>query len=214
VHPGFAVEIARSVFTGSGFDVDYKIVNWARCIEDSRAGRFDGIIGAIPADAPDFIFPHEAVGVSSDGYAVRTNDPFQFLDAHSLDGKVLGTVRNYNFSGLIGEYIAAHRNDSRRIEFVSGDDALAQNLAKLAAGRLDVVVDDDNVLRNGIALRGLQDRLKVVRGLNADPVFIAFSPATADAKALADTLDAGILRLRASGRLAEILDAYHVREGY
>jgi polar amino acid transport system substrate-binding protein len=212
-NPGLAVEIARLVFGEAGYGVDYQAVNWARCVEDSRAGRYTGIIGAIHIDAPDFIFPATPIAFSGDGYAVKAGDHFRFKDATSLDGKVLGVIRNYNYMGVIGAYVTAHRNDPSRIEFVSGDDALAKNLAKLQAGRVDVVLDDKNVLANAIADLGLGKRVTLTSGPGTAPIYIAFSPVAPRGKDLARILDAGMARLRASGRLAAILAKYHVQDG-
>ncbi len=213
VHPGFAVEIAREVFAPAGYKVDYQAEGWARCLEDTRAGRFTAIIGAIPSDAPDFIYPAEAIGISIDGYAVRKGDAFHFTGESALDGRVLGLVRGYSFAGQIGAYVAAHGNDASRVQYVSGNGALAKNLGKLLAGRIDVVLDDGNVLRSAIADMGLEGRVTLSVGDNPTPVFIAFSPSVPQARTLAQIMDRGIDRLRASGRLAKIMATYHVPDG-
>jgi len=209
--PGMAVEIAQEIFGAAGDHVDYQEVNWARCVEDARSGRFTGIIGAIPSDAPDFTFPKVPIGMSGDGYAVRNGDDFKFDGEASLKGRVLGVIRSYSFSGPIGAYIAAHMNDGR-VEFVSGDAALAKNLDKLVAGRVDVVLDDKNVMLHSINELGLKDRLHVVNGRNDAPIYIAFSPRAQQPGKLADMFDAGIRRLRASGRLAQILARYDLQD--
>ena len=201
--PGFAVEIAQEVFGAAGYKVDYEVVNWARCIEDSRNGRYNGIIGAIHTDALDFIFPAERLAISSDGYAFRKGDRFHFAGEASLQGRVLGVITSYNFSGAIGAYLAAHGNDPSRIEYVSGDGALTKNLAKLVAGRVDVVLDDTNVLRDSIVRLGLKDRISLEEGPNRTPTYIAFSPAFPEAKHFADLLDAGIARAEAVGPTGE-----------
>ncbi len=99
------------------------------------------------------------------------------------------------------------------MEFVAGDDALQKNLAKLLAGRVDVVLDDGNVLRSKIAALGLEGKVKVVQGPRSTPLFIAFSPASPEAADLAKILDRGIEKLRANGGLATIMARYHVRYG-
>jgi polar amino acid transport system substrate-binding protein len=206
-----AVEIAQEVFGPAGYHVDYQEVNWARCIEDARLGRFTGIIAAIPSDAPDFTFPKVPIGLSGDAYAVRKGDNFRFDGEASLKGRVLGVIRSYSFSGPIGAYISAHATDGK-VEFVSGDGALVKNLDKLVAGRVDVVLDDRNVMLNKIDELGWKDRLQVVAGVNITPVYIAFSPRAPQPAKLAETLDAGIKRLRASGRLAQILARYDLQD--
>ena len=100
--PGFAIEIAQAAFAQSGYHVSYQATAWARCVEDARAGRFTGIVAAIPADAPDFTFPREPIGISYSGYAVRKGDPFRYTGVNAFEGRVLGTVRNYAFSGETG----------------------------------------------------------------------------------------------------------------
>jgi polar amino acid transport system substrate-binding protein len=210
--PGFAVEIAQAAFGPAGYSVDYQTVNWARCIEDARRGRYSGIIGAIQTDAPDFIFPTSWIGQSSNGYATRKGDIFHYTGEKSLDGRVLGLVRDYNFTGKIGAYITAHAQDTSRIVYASGNGALRKNLDKLLAGRVDVVVDDWNVLRMLVQTEGLQDRLTLEYGADPAPVYIAFSPRAPQPQILAKILDNGIARLRASGRLAAILAKYHVTE--
>ncbi len=211
--PGFAVEIVRDVFAKSGYTVTYQAAGWARCIEDTRAGRFTAIIGAIRADAPDFTFPQQPIGTSRADFAVRKADAFRYNGPHSFDGRVIATTRNYSFGGETGAYLTAHANDTKAVEFVSGDDALPKNLAKLVAGRVDLVVDDGNVLRSKIAALGLQDKVRMIEGPHSSPLFIAFSPAAPDREDLARILDRGIARMRANGALAAVLARYHVGSG-
>jgi len=212
--PGLALEIAQEVFGPAGYQVVYEEVNWARCVEDARAGRFTGIIGAIRSDAPDFMFPKSPIGISGDAYAVRKGDAFKFDGAKSLQGRVLGVIRSYTFGGPIGAYIAAHANDGSRIEFVSGDGALMKNLDKLVAGHVDVVLDDRNVMLDAIERLGLEDRVQVTNGLNNTPIYIAFSPRSGQPSKLVQIFDDGVARLRASGRLTELAARYHMAEAH
>jgi polar amino acid transport system substrate-binding protein len=210
--PGYAVELAREAFAAAGHTVDYQVLGWSRSIEDARAGRYAGIIGAIPDDAPDFIFPSEPIGASMEGYAVRKGTAFRYRDAESFAGKVLGSIAGYAFGGAVGEYIEAHKDDRSRVQLVSGDDALAQNLRKLVAGRVDVVVDDANVLANAIAELDLGEQVVVADAGKPGPIYIAFSPALPKGKENAAILDRGIAALRRSGRLDLILARYGLKD--
>ena len=58
--PGFMIEIAKMALEPAGHKVDYKVLNWARAITETRKGKFTAIVGAAKDDAPDFIYPSEA----------------------------------------------------------------------------------------------------------------------------------------------------------
>jgi len=210
-HPGFAVEIARAIFAGSGRGVQYRVASWTRSLEDAREGRLDGVISASPLEEPDLIFPREPVGMSRSGIAVRRDSDFRLAADRPFDGRIIGAIASYDYSGPAGAYIRAYAADPTRIQFLSGSDALVMNLRKLAAGRVDVVPDDTNVLATAIKLQGLGGQLKVAALQDCAPVYIGFSPAIPDGVALARAFDAGIARLRASGRLAGILAHYKIR---
>ncbi len=210
--PGYAVEIAQAVFGAAGYDVDYQLLNWARSVEDARVGRADGVIGAFATDVPGFVVPHEPIGLSSAAFAVRRGVAFHYTGPHALDGRVLGVVATYEFAGALGAYVREVRADRTRVQYMAGDGALAKNLFKLLAGRLDVVLDDAYVLSTTIAELGLGDRVTFSREGEAMPVYIAFSPVNPDSPHLAAILSEGIARLRASGRLAAILARYGVRD--
>ncbi len=207
--PGYMIEIAQEVFGRAGYQVDYQLLNWMRSIAETRSGRYSGIVGAITAEAPDFVFPSEALGMISDGFAIRKGANFRYRGQQSLEGHTVGVIRGYEYYEGIDAYIKKHAGDRTRVQVTSGEDALEQNLKKLAAGRIDIVIDDQNVLNLAIQELGLNDRLEVAGNDGAlKPAHIAFSPADDKAAEYAAILAHGINDLRASGRLDEILRRY------
>ena len=125
---------------------------------------------------------------------------------------MIGLAAGYVFGGTAGTYLKQHLADRARVQVVSGDDALALNLRKLQAGRIDLVVDDANVLAHLLREHGPDSGAKLALTVDAAPVYVAFSPALADAQTLCQTLDASMRRMRASGRLAQILARYGLRD--
>lgn len=211
-HPGYAVEVARAAFGATGRMVQYRTVTWTRSVAEVQAGHAQAVIGLTHRENSAFVFPHEPIGISALGLVTRDDSTFRYQGPRSLEGHVLGTVAGYGFNGPCGDYIRAHAADRSRVQVVSGDDALEKNLLKLQAGRIDVVVDDANVLAQRLAGMGRDAHLKLVGVTDADPVYIAFSPALPGSAMLAGALDSGIARMRASGELASILARYHLRD--
>ncbi len=207
--PGYMIEIAQEVFGRAGHQVDYQALNWMRSIAETRKGRYTAIVGAIAEEAPDFIYPSEPQGMNSDGFAVRKGTRFRYTGRNSFTGLTVGAIRGYDYHAGVDAYIKDNSADRSRVQLASGEDALEKNLRKLAAGRIDIVVDDQNVLRLAIQELNLGDQLEIAdHDLAPEPAYIAFSPADSNSKKYAKLLAQGIVDLRTSGRLAEILGRY------
>lgn len=205
--PGYMIEIAVEALGAAGYRVDYATLNWVRSIQEARSGHIDAIVGATREEAPDFVFPHP-LGTTVDALAVRNDTKLDLSAPDPFDDFVVGAIRGYDYTGKIGRYLASNERDGSRVQLTSGDDALATNLHKLVAGRVDIVVDNENRMRHVLRELGLDQRVTVITDGDPVPLYIAFSPANADSAKIAATLDDGVAELRRSGRLATILDHY------
>lgn len=211
-HPGYAVEIAKIVFGRAGYSVDYQLLNWTRSIDEVRRGHADAVIGAYATDVPGFFIPAESIGGSSTGFAARLGSAFQYTGPQSLEGQVLGAVASYEFAGELGQYLQNLRGDKSRIQYMSGDRALSKNLLKLLSGRIDLVLDDAQVLARLINELHLGDKITFSQDYTRVPIYIAFSPVSPGSARYAEILSDGIARLRASGQLTAILARYGLED--
>lgn len=206
--PGYVVEIAREVFAARGIEVDYALMPWARALESVRQGKISGVIGATRQEGEDLVFGEEAVGFSSDALAARRGYGFTYRGAESLDGHRLAAVRDYSYEPEIDAYIAAHAEAGEAVSLASGEDVTVQNLRKLLANRVDLVLEDRNVLDYTLAAEGLTGLAESQAISAPEVIHIAFPPADPKAADHAAVLDAGLREMRRSGRLAEILSRY------
>lgn len=206
--PGYMVEIAKEVFAKAGHQIDYQLLNWARALEEVRAGKFNGVVGCSKGDAGDFIFTENELGLSLNGFAVRVADSWDYQGLDSLGKRKLGVVRDYSYGDAINAYLEKHKSDPN-IETASGDNALEINLRKLSKGRIDTIVDGKAVLGYNIKRLSLDKELKLTPSSEeGDPVYIAFGPNQPNSAAYSKLLNDGIAEMRKSGRLAEILARY------
>jgi polar amino acid transport system substrate-binding protein len=210
--PGYMIEIAQRALAAAGHDVEYRTMPWSRAIEEARRGRFDAIVGAAHGDAPDFVFPEHRMGVSANVFLVKRGNPWRFDGLDSLQQVSLGTIRDYSYGDPLDEYIAGNERDETRIQIVSGGTALDTNMRKLLAGRIDVLVEDRNVVEHALAGSELADAFEIAGDLGEDDLFVAFSPAAEASDDYARLIDEGMQRLRASGELAAILRKYGVKD--
>lgn len=208
--PGYLIDIAREVFAKAGHSVTYEAMPWARVIQDLADGRITAAAGAGRAEVPNAILTSGSVGRNVNALLLPASSTFAYTGVASLQSLVIGVVNNYSYdNGEIDEYIKAHSgNSSRRIETASGTEAQSSNIRKLLAGRIDAVLENENVLK--LALSELQPKpeVRVVPIGAPDDIFIAFSSKNPKSAEYAAQLDRGMAELRASGRLAAILANY------
>lgn len=210
--PGYMIEIAQKVFAEAGHTLDYRTMPWSRAIAESRAGKFDGIVGATPGDAEDFVFPANSLGESSNVFWVNKGDAWRFTGMASLDAIAIGTIRDYSYGDELDAYIGKHEKDAKRVQVASGDNALDINFKKLAAKRIGALVEDHNVAEYYLAGSGQAGKFQIAGNLGEDALYIAFSPASKDGKAYAKLLSDGVDKLRKSGELAKILKKYGLQD--
>ncbi len=205
--PGFMVEIASEALAPYGHEIDYQTLNWARSLHRAELGEIDGVIGAVPEEAPEFIFG-PPIGTYVDVVAFRSGealDPDTIADHGNLR---LGAINGYEYYGVVNEYIELHASDSYLVQYMSGEDALAKNLRKLIAGRLDMVAEVRAVLEYTLANTGLKDQVELALTDDKNDIYIAFSPASPLSQTYADQLNEGVAQLRESGRFREIMLKY------
>lgn len=207
--PGYMIEVAQKAFAEAGHTIDYRNMPWSRAVAESRAGKFDGIVGAAPGDAEDFVFPSNSLGSSSAVFWVNKGEAWKYAGMASLDAISLGTIRDYSYGDDLDAYVEKNEKDAKRVQIASGDNALDMNFKKLAAKRIGTLVEDRNVAEYFIADSGQAGKFAAAGEVaEPDPLYIAFSPASKDGKAYAKILSDGVQKLRESGELGKILSKY------
>lgn len=204
--PGFMVDVARAVFEPRGHVVQYRVLPWKRAIREAEKGNISGVIGATRSDAPGLVFPDCDMVDYLATFYVRRGTPWRYTGLPSLAGKRLGVVAGYSYGPDIDGLVQAKNG---LVHESVGDDACMVNLRHLSAGRLDVALEDVNVVGH---LRGQSDSFQDLQPAGALPardMSIAFSPKLPRSGEYAALLCQGLRELRASGRL----DALRARYG-
>lgn len=210
--PGFMVEIAKEVFIPLGHTVNYKLINWARAISDTREGKFTGLVGASITDAPDFIFPKNQIGQSQNYFWINKNDLWVYKDPKSLKGKKIGVINSYSYGDEVDLEV---KNKNPGYVVISGDDALMKMIRMTKGKRLGGFVENPNVLNYQLMNQPEFNNQFVKSSANITKdtqLFIAFSPANINAKKYSETLSAGIETLRQNGKLKTILMKYGLKD--
>jgi polar amino acid transport system substrate-binding protein len=197
---GLYPKIIAEAFQLVGQDVQIVAKPWKRCLMDLDRGHAG--VGGIYKNAErlqkyDF---SEPLFVEKMAVYFNRTEHFEFTGVPSLFGKRIGVLRGWSYGD---EFDQAVREGKVSVEEVNSD---AQNFAKLALGRVDVILAIAEV---GTAL-GKDGRYPTItqseQYLFESPTFLAFNKTTKQRELLA-TFNRSIDAMAISGKLAQIISA-------
>ncbi len=210
---GFIVDVARAVFEKNGVRVAYEILPWKRAVEMTREGLYNGIIGATKAEAPDFIFHSEELFKFYDAFYVKKGSSWRFIQKTDIEYGPIGVIEGYEYNQWLLDYIQIHKNNLDRVQIITGENPLERNILKLIDGRIDTVIDNENVILNIARQMNVLDQI-VLAGYTTESssIYIAFSPKLPKSKTYAKILNQGIVDLRETGEFKKILMKYGLKD--
>lgn len=208
---GVGIDLVRKIFEPMGYTVDYLLMPWARALEEVRAGKIDAIIGANATDDATLVFPKESIIRITDDFYVMEGDDWTYSGIDSLEGRRIGVIKDYGYNDIITEYVGKHMREAGVVQEVGGGDALEQNIRKLLAGRINVVVESAPVMQYMLKRLGLQEKVKWAGGVDQGFVYLAFSPALESSPEEAKHFDRGIVELRKAGALPAMYERYGLK---
>lgn len=204
--PGYMIELAKAIFEPAGHTVDYQVKPWERSVKTVRDGEADCVVGAYKEDAPDLVFPTASWGWDQSNFYVKTGESWRFKGFDSLTGQKIGLIGAYAYDEDFDKHIKAH---PQLVEYVKANNALEQNIKKIIGGRVTTTVESPLVMKAKLKELKLQGQLEKAGALGEpSQMFIACSPARASSQVYTKLVDEGTAALRASGKLAEILERY------
>ncbi|MGE8497631.1 MAG: substrate-binding periplasmic protein [Pseudomonas sp.] len=210
---GIFVELAEQIFGEHGISVEYRAINWARALHETRSGRIDAVVGAGVSDAPDFLFGNEPTGISHSCFYARPEQAWRYQGLGSLGAVTLGAINGYAYGEEIDRYIRADDPGQQRVQLVSGDHALAINVDKVLLGRIDVTLENTWVMGAFLSQAGDPGALVQVGCLQArSPIYLAFSPVLPSSARYLALYQEGLRRFREDGRYEQIVQRYGVTQ--
>lgn len=208
--PGYMIELAQIIFGEHGHSVDYQTMPWERALATVRAGEEDCVVGAYKEDAPDFVFPDQKWGLDQSAFYVKADSSWQYDGLNSLKGKKIALIGGYSYGEEFDQYVEKNPGVA---DFLNANNALELNIRKVIGGRVDALVESPAVLEAQLSEMGLEGKLKKAGDLGeAEPMYIACSPANPKSSEWVQLVDEGTKQLRESGKLQEILSKYGLED--
>jgi polar amino acid transport system substrate-binding protein len=203
---GMVVEIVREAFRRAGRPVQVEVMPWARALQETQAGRADGLFAAVKtpererqlAYTQEPLVPLVVSLFVRQGAAVRYEGPLA-----PLAGLRFGVVNRFSNGALFDGAVAAGT-----LPHVEVANSTESNIRKLLAGRIDVMVNNRYGARYHLRRLGLQGQVQELpMPVDASPSYLALSRLRDDA-ALRAAFDKALAAMKADGSFQRIVDAH------
>ncbi len=197
---GLVSDIVRSSFAHSGYQVEIKFIPWDRALDTSAKAKEDVLMGLWFAQERTQTYHFSEPFLANRLVFVKAaGDPFEYEGLESLHGKRVGTIRKY-------VYLKEFLDDPEIGKYPVSN--LAANLRKVAAGRVDLAVDDEIVIKDLInrELPELREKLSFTRNaLEEKPLYIASSLQHPRGAEIIAAFNEGLKQIRSNGEYQALL---------
>jgi polar amino acid transport system substrate-binding protein len=209
-HKGFVIDVAREIFTPSGYRIIYRVLPWTRALKGTLLGYYDGAVAASRIEGPDLVFHDTPVVVNRVSFFTSKDSKWLWEGQESLENQILGVASGYDYNTFINKYIHDNSGNGRKVQIVSGERPIHQNLMKLINGRVQIVAGNRGTINFIAAEQGLQHEIRFAGLDKRDDslCYIAFTPVKKRGETLAILMNTGMDRLRRTGVWSLLLKKY------
>jgi polar amino acid transport system substrate-binding protein len=200
-HYGYMSHIVSDAFAEEGIEVEYVFLPWKRGFEDAKEGKYQGslIWGYNDDRAKDFIYS-DTVAELGTSLFYNKNKPIEWNEPIDL--------KKYKMGGVIGYAYGIEDLEKQGILKIDRLGKDVGNYKKLAAGRLDIVLEDTEVGHESVNKLGMTDQIIAhPKTLKPRKYSVIISKKTPNAQALVDAFNRGLKKLMDDGRYQKYLEA-------
>ncbi len=201
---GTAVQLVEEIFLSiDGVDVEVKSLPWARCLEEAKRGRIDGVLKLLRnPKRSEFLVFSEPIYQSVQRIfflSEKFPDGISWSSLSDLAGIRFGIVRGGSYGEAIDDGLREGVLDSEE----AGSDE--QNYEKLIAGRIDAIVDNEIMAAGHLERLGASSKVRASEQISISrDVRIGISKKS-DAVSLLPEINQALAALTEEGRAEKII---------
>jgi polar amino acid transport system substrate-binding protein len=214
---GFMIDIVKEVFIPKGYKIDIRFVSYARSIVEVQNGNANGVLLVAENTAPGLIFLKTPMSKDKVVFFVRKGTEWKYNGINSLENMRIASGYGYDYADKeINEYIQTKEKEkSPLIQLITGEDINMRNFAKLLLNRVDIVIATEKIGVYVAKQNDIYDQIKKA-GTSRNEIIAqtGFNPNDPSSMIYADILSSGVLELRKSGRMKQILSQYGLSDSY
>lgn len=188
-HPGFVSEFIKTLLEHQGIELHIDLMPWPTALEKANRGEYDGLITAVQAEAPDFVFTRIATDIQRSCFYTSRSNNWTYQGLASLKGQRIGVISGYGYGSPVDAWIAS-TPDQHELYISDKKSALIDLLNRLESGEITALIEDRYVISH-VLYRQKRDSnfLKPAGCLADNPFYLAMNPKSPYAKQIIEMLD-------------------------
>ena len=204
---GLSPDLVRAAFDTQGIDVRFLTVPFARCLHYAEIGRAVGCFNTSIVPSNRDVYHWHPTPMFTEELAIfaRSDERDDKLSLKDLEGHTVSITIGYT-------YPTEFMNNPKITKFPVNSDQ--QQLRMLASGRIRFAVI--NTIPGQLRINadpGLKGKIRKVGRISVDGFWVAFSRRHPDGRRMAETFEAGLQALKASGRYDSMMRSFRKRVG-
>ena len=208
--PGYVVELMRDIA------VEYRVVPWSRAIRMVEQNKASVLLATTFKDTPRLPLS-DLVGLDTSCFYAREDAGLQDPDMARIKQLRLGVIQDFSYDngGELDTYIAsALEGKTASVLASSGANALQSNFEKIAAGRIDLLVENCNVGDFSLQRFALEGQIRKVGTIATyrNGLLIGFNPDDPRVPQWIERVNRRVAEKRSNGELQILLHKYGLRD--
>lgn len=204
---GLLVDIINEAFKRAGYAIEIKLMPWARCIEEVKLWRIDGIFSVydLPERREFLIYTHEVLIVQEQAFFVRKDSKTKFDgDLNKFSNRIIGIIAGTSYGPRLD--LAIKEGTFKKIDPTN---SIESNLRKLITKRIEIIPSYKHVVISTAKELGCLGEIKELKPeIEAIPSFLAFSKNKANYTNIIKDYDKALLSMKKDGTYDAIFSKY------
>jgi polar amino acid transport system substrate-binding protein len=143
---GYMIDVLEKVL-GQHYQLSYQLIPWTRAVSMVQDDKAQLLVASTFSESPQ-LKPSVLLGAGRICFFARKDNPWRYNSINDLKGLRLGVVQDYTYDdgGPLDAFLASSREQNATgFEIATGANAIETSFRKLNAGRMDVVLENENV---------------------------------------------------------------------
>ncbi|WP_448212409.1 substrate-binding periplasmic protein [Colwellia sp. MEBiC06753] len=158
-------------------NISLRIVSfpWARAIKLATDGSIDGLLTAVPSEAPQLIFSGQPISHYQVCFYTASNSTWQYQQPLNFSGLTLGVIKGYGYGSPLDEYLTSPPANNAIVE-LSGQQGATRLAEMILAKRIDVFAEDQLVVSSlPTTNKFAPSMLRNAGCMSSEPFYLALS---------------------------------------